>query len=272
MDSADSDEESVPTSEDSDPYASGFAVSRRRVLATTAMVGLAGCGSNDDPETTDSATPSQTAPPTETPTPTPTESVSGLVDDDLTVVDSGFLSKQDGLKNYFRVRVRNDLSNQTMSSVGITVEFFDPDLQFLEHQNATIAYLGPQEVFEGYLTYFSDDAVAWAIRATRTKRGDQLESVTGLSVATDRIEDEAVRGVVENNGPQQVRRLALRVGFFDGDGDRVGTNFTRLTELPAGGSRRFSVDFPEALADPNVRVADYSVAVGDIDDKLLAIR
>lgn len=256
---------------DGDPYATGFAVSRRTILATGAAIGLAGCGSEGD-DSTPSQTDSPTAPPTNTPSPTATEPVSGLVDGNLTVLDSGFVSRQSGLQNYFRVRVRNDLQNETMSSVGLIIEFFDPDLQFLEHQNATIAYLGPREVFEGYVTYFSDDAVAWSIRATRTQRTDELETLNGLSVTGANLTDDAVRGTVENNGPDDIRRLAVRAGFFDSDGDRLGTNYRTITELPSGDAQSVEIDLPDTIGDPSVRVADYALSVGDIDDTQVSVR
>jgi hypothetical protein len=244
---------------DGDPYATGFAVSRRTVLATGVAIGLAGCPSEED-----NSTPTNT--------PSPTEPVSGLVDGNLTVLDSGFVSRQSGLQNYFRIRVRNDLQNETMSSVGLIIEFFDPDLQFLEHQNATIAYLGPREVFEGYVTYFSDDAVAWSIRATRTQRTDELETLTGLSVTGDSLDDDVVRGTVEDNGPDDIRRLAVRAGFFDSDDDRLGTNYRTITELPAGGAQPVEIDLPDVIGDTSVQVADYALSVGDIADTQMSVR
>lgn len=271
------------STEDGDPYATGFEYSRREILKTGAAVGLAGvsagCGTStetgpggDTPTRDDTASPTPTQATTVSPTPEASEEVGALVDDDLTILDSGFSSKQDRLQNFFTVRVRNDLQDQTMSSVGISVEFFDADLEYLEFQNATIAYLGPQEVFEGYLTYYSEEAAAYAVRAERTLRQSALEDLDGLSVVDHCIDDEEVRGTVENVGTQRVRRLVVRVAFYDGDGDRVATNSQNITDRQAGGQTDFSVEFDDVIGDPDVGVEDYSISVGDIGNELLAVR
>lgn len=268
----------MDNSEDGDPYATGFEYTRREILQTGTAVGLAAtAGCQHDEETTPRETEAPqrtTREPTleETETPTDTKNSEGIVDPALSVLESGFIEKERGLRNFFRVRLRNDLQDETLSAVGVGIEFYDKNLRFVEQQNATVAYLGPEEVFEGYLSYMRDEAVAYAVRATRSDRSLGHESLSGLSVGDHGLRDEQVRGVVENNGSRRVPRLAVQVAFYDRQGDRLGIESDTITELDAGAAAAFEVDFDEIIADPGTSVADYTVSVGDYGEGVLSIR
>ena len=265
-----------------DPYATGFRMSRRDVLIVGAAVGLAGCGGEDpaterpsDSQTappTASPTDSPTASPTEEPTPPKSEPTTQLVDPDLTVIDSGFVDRSAGLQQFFRIRVRNDLSNQTMQTVGVTVDFYDQDLAYLEQQSATIGYLGPREVFEGFMSYMADDAVAYVVRADRTDRTASQQSLSGITVDDATLSDESITGVVTNDGPTSIDRLSIRGGFFDSSGDRLGVAITSVTALAPGDSARFQLSLDQPIPDPSVSVSEFAVSVGDFSDRVLSVR
>lgn len=266
-----------PPTDDGDPYATGFEYSRRDVLKTGTAVGAAaasaGCGGFLGGSGTQEETPTGetgTTAGTGTGTPGPAESMT-LVDDDLSVVEGGFAPDSEGLGNFFGVRVRNDLGDETMSLVETTVQFFDEDLQFVEHRTATIGYLGPGEVFEGYLTHRSDEAAAYAIHATRSDRQGGREELTGLSVSDHSLEDERVRGTIENNGGRAVGRLAVQVAFFSRDGTRLDVGSDTITDLGRGEATGFEVELGEVLGE-SVDVADYSVSVGDYSSEVLSVR
>lgn len=258
------------SSESSDPYATGFVISRRELIhasGTAGLAALAGCGGDRGGTPTASSTPSDTPSATATESEPVGESTVG----GLEIVSTDLVASQ-GLGKYLRVVLRNTFESETMSLVGLTAEFFDPDLQFLEIQSGTVFYLGPGEAFEGYVPYFHDEAAAFAVRADRTRRRETSESLSGLTISGDCIDDEQVRGQVENNGAADVGRLGVRVTFYDAESRRIGAGKDTVTNLGAGQASPFAVDFAAALGDPSARVTDYAVSVGDYGNSLLAVR
>lgn len=247
-------------SNESDPSGStGFEYSRRVVLKTGAALcagaAVAGCQSDSDESS---------------PTSADTQSGETLVADGLNVRESELVSSEDGLGNFLRVVVENEL-DETVSFVGLTAQFFDDDVEFLEVQTATIYALAPGEAFEGHVRHFVEDPGAYVIHADRSKRDGTPVSLDDVD-ATHCLDHRQVRGTVSNGQSEAVPRLRVRATFYNEEGDILGSGTDTITELDAGEETSFAVDFDRDVNNDSVNVDDYEVTVGDYSDTLLSVR
>lgn len=273
-----------------EPDSSGFAFTRRTVLRSSAALGMAssmaGCNLSDDDTTS-------TEPP-------PVDPMSGLIDDGLEILDTGFVdgddvwldlwdddttelptpSVDDALsKTYFRVRVRNTLE-ESIGVVTLTLEVFDEDLDFLGIQSATITSLLSKEVFEGHVPYIHGDpsiyeedvAAAYVLRADRSTRSVGQATIDGLEIEDHCLTNEQVRGTLSNTGDEPVGRCRVLARFYDEAGRVLGTGSDTVTDIDGNATAEYEVDADAVVEHDATRIDDYSVSVGDYAGETLAVR
>lgn len=276
---------------------SGFEYTRRTILKTGGVTGLAsliaGCG-NDPGQSTNQTT--QSPNPT-TPTGSGTQQIesSDLVADGLEIISSQ-ITKAEGLpgsdiagpdlntgqqspyqyeqahqRNYVQVLVKNTL-DYPISAIRLFVETFDEQGRYLDVQSATISSLFPQEVFEGYVSYPLHNAAAYVIYADRSRRVDGGVTVGDVTLLDHCLDDEAVRGTVRNDGSSTVQRFRVAVRFYDSDGDAIGTGTDTVTQLSGGAQTKFEIDLDVTFDEDATSVTDYSITVGDYVGDVVAVR
>lgn len=245
----------------------GFAYTRRQVLETAGSLGVAAslAGCNESDSSTDSPTP------TFEPTETVAEPIDDIVDDDLSIIDHELVAGEGGYNTYLRVAVEN-VSSDPLTTVGITGEFFDADVEFLEVQTAIITSLRPGEVFEGYVSYWSDDVAAYVIRAGHSSRDGGQQQLQDVSVTDHCLDGDRVRGTIRNDNPGVVSRLSVDVTFYDEDGRALGTDTDTVVDVPANSQVPFAVESDTVYEHGTTAIDDYDVSVGDYGGGVLAVR
>lgn len=248
---------------ETDDESTGFAFTRRRMLQAAGAVSAATAGCNTSSDSTDS--------PTDSPTATRAESVGTITEPGLKRVRTELVAGREGADKYLRVTVQNT-RDEPMSFVSLSAEFFDPDLQFLEVQLASITHLRPGEMFDGYIPYWSDNVAAYSVRTDWSSRDGRQQELPDVSVADTCIAGSEVSGTVSNDTGTTLSRVRVEVTFQNENGETLEQQTDTLTGLEAGESAAFAVESDVVYEHSTTSIADYTVTVGEYGGDLLAVR
>jgi len=166
-------------------------------------------------------------------------------------------------ENYVRTVVRNEHDERTLYSVGLLMQVFDEQGEFLDMQTAGIGRLGPNETFEGHIPYFGvgTEAAAYAIESHYTTRDLAFEPADDVDVVNQSLESGDVSGTVRNTGTSDASGFTVRVTFHGEERVVLGTASRQFVGLPEGGTREFEAAVDETEAMPGTTPTDYAVEV-----------
>lgn len=85
-----------------------------------------------------------------------------------------------------------------------------------------------------------------------------------FTVIEGEFSSEAVMtGLIENTGDSPIDYLEAAVTFYDEEGIVLGSGFTNVTDLPAGETWSFEVEFISYNQTADTRVTDHEVTLSD---------
>ncbi|WP_130411205.1 hypothetical protein [Xylanimonas ulmi] len=187
----------------------------------------------------------------------------------LNVVEHAF--GDDGSRWWYVVVVDNpnpDLVFARSGGLGsrITVEALDADGVILDSSSAFATLLPGRTVIEGsFLSIGDNDIAELNVRGpeptrANTIRPDSIGSfdVSDVDSTTDRFSTR-VSGVVTSTFAEDQTSLRVAVVARNAEGEIVGSTFTFIDRLPAGGSARFETSFFGAGALPDGATFEVSV-------------
>lgn len=177
-------------------------------------------------------------------------------------------------ENYVRAVVRNEHDDKTLYSVGLLMQVFDEQGEFLDMQVAGIDRLGPDETFEGHIPYFGigEEAATYAIESHYTTRDVATETAQDVEVADHALEAGEVTGTVRNTGTSTAKGFTVRVTFYGQNGVVIGSASRQFPGLPEGGTEDFEADVDETEAMPGTTATDYENEVVRYNRQPLYVR
>lgn len=190
----------------------------------------------------------------------------------LRITESSTISTEGTEPNYLRVQIRNQHDNKTLYSIGLLSEFYDEEGEFLDMQLAQIAYLGPQERFEGYIPTYFEATAGHAVEGYYTTRDVTTTTPQNIEVVGDSLDDDIVAGEVRNIGSEAVSSFTVRVTFYNEDGAVLGTGDRTVVALGANDTEAFDVAFDDPAQSSGVTIGDYSIDIVQYGRSLLRVR
>lgn len=257
-------------------------MNRRTYLALAGSTVIAGCSGTETESITTTAdgsteqssgdtttTSSQSSTPTtttESPTPTTTKTTttSGEID---VGIESHELKKQQNdytTDIYVLAKVVNEGDAPT-GQVQLTARFYDENDSLLESTDGYLISLGGGETWRAAVPYigtdggkvakhevegtFSEDAPEW--------RAEDIE-LLGSKLEKNDSGDAVVTGRAKNNRDEKVSYLQASVKFYADEQTVIGSEYTNVTDLPAGDKWRFKTTYFSAYQGESELIKNHT--------------
>ena len=249
---------------------------RRTYLALAGSAVIAGCTTSgtesiattaSDGETTTNSQASKPTTTTQSPTPTATATPTPKGQIDVSI-ESHELKKQQN--DYTTdIYVLAEVVNKGTAPTGqlkLTARFYDENDSLLENMDGYLVSLDSGETWRAAVPYLGTDGDKVArhelegeYSETAPQWGAENIELLDSKLGTDDLGDVVVTGNAKNNRNEMVSYLQADVKFYADKQTVIGSEFTNVTELPAGDKWRFKTSYISAYQGEAESIKDHTV-------------
>ncbi len=190
----------------------------------------------------------------------------------IKLLESAQITTQGAKPDYIRLLASNQYDDKTLFGLSFAVELFDSQGTLIDHRTANLAKLGPDEQFEGYVPYVTDDVAGYAIDAAHSTREITIGSADAVEVLADNRDGDTVTIDVRNTLSRTVPYVSLEVTFYDEAGTVLATSKRIVAHIAAGERKELDVVYSPPSFNTPLTIADYSVDVLEYSGPLRYVR
>jgi len=219
--------------------------------------------------TTETTTEPTTTQETETSTATETSTTPG---DTASLLEISGTELEEGEYDVAVVGEIENTGNQRFSYVETTATFRNDAGDVLDTTMTNLAGLGVGQVWQVYVPYLGEksEVADGELSISDTTVGEIPEPPDSVELLEDSLEPPAddfsgptVTGRAENTIDSSIGYLEAAATFSAENGNVLGSGFTNITDLPAGETWRFEIEFTSYSTDAGDDVSDYELYLTD---------